>query len=357
MTHPDKYRPVPSTVRCLVPGWAGALLLMTAVSGTVSGQVAPEGELKPMTPDAARMMLVSAISSSRDEAGVAFDTVLTAGGGVLDAVAAGWASVDERVARIVGPSLPDPWRFGQAKKIDDRGIGSPPAWTRDDGITPFLRLNLVTFVGRELSRRRQLDEAAEWFSFVPPTDASFLVDPATHYFHEAVVRHGLQQGPATLAAIDRLLSVRPVPERYRGTAELLRLTVQTLEKEKLSGIAHDMRDLARRLELGHTDQRLQAIEKDVVSRLDKIITEIEKKSSSASSGGIPSGSPALNSNRTPGDSSGVADSKKKPGGNPWGNLPEKQRDAALQDIGRDFPAHYRDAIEEYFRVLATEKGR
>jgi hypothetical protein len=38
----------------------------------------------------------------------------------------------------------------------------------------------------------------------------------------------------------------------------------------------------------------------------------------------------------------------------WGNLPEKDREKALQDIGRDFPSHYREVIEEYFRRLAAE---
>jgi hypothetical protein len=38
----------------------------------------------------------------------------------------------------------------------------------------------------------------------------------------------------------------------------------------------------------------------------------------------------------------------------WGNLPPKQREQALQEIGKDFPAHYRDVIEQYFRRLASE---
>jgi len=41
----------------------------------------------------------------------------------------------------------------------------------------------------------------------------------------------------------------------------------------------------------------------------------------------------------------------------WGDLPPKQRDEALQQIGRDFPAHYRDIIEQYFRRLAAEEGK
>ncbi len=38
----------------------------------------------------------------------------------------------------------------------------------------------------------------------------------------------------------------------------------------------------------------------------------------------------------------------------WGNLPPKERQEALQQIGKDLPAHYREVIEEYFRKLARE---
>ncbi len=45
-------------------------------------------------------------------------------------------------------------------------------------------------------------------------------------------------------------------------------------------------------------------------------------------------------------------------GSGWGNLPPHEREAALQQIGRDYPAYYREAIEEYFKRLATgEDGR
>ena len=37
----------------------------------------------------------------------------------------------------------------------------------------------------------------------------------------------------------------------------------------------------------------------------------------------------------------------------WGNLPPHQREEALQQIGREYPAHYREAIEQYFKRLAT----
>ena len=55
---------------------------------------------------------------------------------------------------------------------------------------------------------------------------------------------------------------------------------------------------------------------------------------------------------------GPGDVVKKPIGNQsgWGDLPPHQRQEALQQIGKDFPAHYRDVIEQYFRKLASESS-
>lgn len=38
----------------------------------------------------------------------------------------------------------------------------------------------------------------------------------------------------------------------------------------------------------------------------------------------------------------------------WGNLPPKERQEVLQQIGRDLPAHFRETIEEYFKRLAQD---
>ena len=55
---------------------------------------------------------------------------------------------------------------------------------------------------------------------------------------------------------------------------------------------------------------------------------------------------------------GPGEVAKKPIGSEsgWGDLPPRQRQEALQQIGKDFPAHYRDVIEQYFRKLASESG-
>jgi hypothetical protein len=70
--------------------------------------------------------------------------------------------------------------------------------------------------------------------------------------------------------------------------------------------------------------------------------------------GIQSNTPAEESRAAQGK--GAGEVTKKPIGNKsgWGDLPPKEREEALQQIGRDFPSHYRDAIEQYFRRLASE---
>ena len=38
----------------------------------------------------------------------------------------------------------------------------------------------------------------------------------------------------------------------------------------------------------------------------------------------------------------------------WGDLPPKERQQALQQLGKEFPSHYRLVIEEYFRKLSRD---
>jgi hypothetical protein len=55
-----------------------------------------------------------------------------------------------------------------------------------------------------------------------------------------------------------------------------------------------------------------------------------------------------------GSGPGNVDPKKVGSRSGWGNLPPKERQEALQQIGKDFPSHYREVIEEYFRKLARD---
>ena len=123
------------------------------------------------------------------------------------------------------------------------------------------------------------------------------------------------------------------------------------------------RDITRRLDLGRAGPQTLAVQDGVIESLDKMIDKIEQQQQqqqSQSSGGAGAAG-GRSGNGTPMDDSRIAGGK-GPGevtkrdigdGDGWGKLPPHEREEALQQIGREFPAHYREAIEQYFKRLAS----
>ena len=103
----------------------------------------------------------------------------------------------------------------------------------------------------------------------------------------------------------------------------------------------------------------------MIASLDKLIAAIEEQQNQHNqSGGSGSGSGSdKGGNGKPMDDSRIAGGKgpgevtKREIGDTdgWGNLPPHKREEALQQIGREFPAHYREAIEQYFKRLASSE--
>ena len=107
---------------------------------------------------------------------------------------------------------------------------------------------------------------------------------------------------------------------------------------------------------------MRKVEDGVIESLDKMIKKIEdqqqkQQQSESGSDSIRSSSPAPDSRPLGGKGPGEVAKKNIGSGSGWGNLPPKEREEAMQEIGRDFPSHYRDAIEQYFRRLAAENGK
>lgn len=94
----------------------------------------------------------------------------------------------------------------------------------------------------------------------------------------------------------------------------------------------------------------------IISRLDVMIEELEKKT-----GG---GTGSNNAGNKPAERSALRKGKSKDGemravrkeGDKWAELPPKEREKILQSQGEGFPAGYEDVLADYFRKLAkTEK--
>jgi hypothetical protein len=265
---------------------------------------------------------------------------------LLDRVAESFAAADDRAAALV-----------RTCRADYEGPETPDAsWLADPDVAPFLRNNLRLYYARWLAQYGLFDEVIEQLGGLAPAD---VVDPASLLFYRTVAFQQLVQPDDARAALVQLLEHRDkLPRRYQQVAQLLERDLASLDDESLDHIARRMNDIRRRLAYGRTGARVQEIERGVVESLDEKIEELEKKQQqqqSQSPAGGPQSSRPMEDSRLPSMQAPMQVEQRDIGHQSgWGDLPPREREQALQQIGRDFPAHYRDLIEQYFRELAAE---
>jgi hypothetical protein len=232
------------------------------------------------------------------------------------------------------------------------------SWLADKGTSPFLAANLRLFYAQWLVQQSLFDEALEQLSGLTPDD---VAAPAALLFYQSVVYHALLQKESGLKSIDDLLQgAQSGPQRYVALARLMQDDLKGLEADTLDHIARRMGDIRRRLDLGRAGPKVRQIEDGVVKSLDRLIKKLEEQQEQCGGGGnaqgIRSSRPAQNSTPAGGQGPGEVAKKAIGSSSGWGDLPARQREEAMQQLGRDFPSHYRDVIEQYFRRLAAEKS-
>jgi len=227
----------------------------------------------------------------------------------------------------------------------------------------FGRQVAALWTARQLVRLGRYDEATP---LLVKQSVAASPDPATLLFCRAACEYWLLQTTAATETIARLLErEQEIPTRYRQLAYLLEADLATLEADSLDHISRRMRDITRRLDLGHAGPQVRAVQDGVIESLDKLIKKLEDQqqqqqaAGGAGGGGVGGdGRPMEDSQLAGGKGPGEVTSRKLNEGDTWGNLPPRQREEALQQIGREYPAHYREAIEQYFKRLAAgDRGR
>ncbi|HEV3137938.1 MAG TPA: hypothetical protein VGZ26_08535 [Pirellulales bacterium] len=233
-------------------------------------------------------------------------------------------------------------------------------WLAAEGTPSLERHNLRLLYGRWLVQEALYDEALEQLGQLKPEE---VADPATLLFYQVVVHHRTLAREPGLQTIARLLERESeIPKRYTSVARLMQADLSVLKDESLDHIARRMDDIRRRLDLGRAGPKVRQVEDGVIASLDKLIEQLEKQqqamaaAAAAGGGTLRPSKPAQDS--VPMGGKGAGEVTKKPIGNGsgWGELPPRQRQEALQQIGKDYPAHYRDMIEQYFRKLASESS-
>ncbi len=237
-----------------------------------------------------------------------------------------------------------------------------PAYGELESLPKSMRMTVRTWLGRELVRARFFDEALPVIAEVDPVES---IDPAATLFYRGACYHTLLMKKEALADLRRLLeNDNKCPVRFARTAQLMIADIKPLKEDSLDEISRLMTDVTRRLDLGRTDEDVKKQEQKVIDKLTKLIDKIEKQQqqqqqqqASGGQGGSQGGkgSPMQDSQAAGGGGSGDVDNKRIEQWDGWGNLPPAERQQAIQQISRDLPTHYREAIEAYFRKLATSE--
>lgn len=237
------------------------------------------------------------------------------------------------------------------------GPGIPNFPFLQDPATPeWMRNNLRLLFGQWLTRQQLYDEALAQLESLDPAQ---VVDPASLLFYQGAVHHRLLNKKEGLSALDRLLEREAaIPRRYATVARLMEADLRPLKTDSLDEVSRLMDSIRIRLGHARAGRRVRKEEDDVVAKLDKMIEKLEQQAqqarSNAAAGNLQSSQPMPDSMPGGGSGPGNVDPKRLKGQENWGNLPPKERQEALQQLGKEFPSHYREVIEEYFRKLARD---
>lgn len=291
---------------------------------------------------------VDAATRAKVEQIWSFDPKQVSGTELLVRVAASYGVADQEARKLV--------EVCSHPRIDFIPPSFP--WLLDPKTDKFMADNLRLLYGRWLAHELLYDETLEMLAGL---NAGDVADPASLLFYQSVVYHFFLDQDNGLRTIDGLLlSPEHTPRRYVALASLMREDLKALKDDSLDHIARRMRDVQRRLDLGTAGRKVRTVEDGIVESLDKLIKKLEEQQQQGGGGGgaggnnIRSSSPAPDSRIIGGKGQGEVTKRDIGAASGWGNLPPKEREEALQAIGRDFPSHYRDKIEHYFRKLASE---
>jgi len=272
----------------------------------------------------------------------------------------------ERVTRVAAQLKPEAKQLVDLCSAERKEVKLPSlAILEDQNFPAFFRNNLRLLYGRWLAQGRLYDEAQVQLKDLAVAD---VVDPAALLFYQGVLHHRLLDRDSGVATLERLLERESeLPRRYQSLAQLMLADLSGLKEESLDHISRQMNDVQRRLDLGHAGPKVRKVEDDVIAALDKLIKQKEEQQQQQQQqmqaqrdqqpgrGNRQPLQPLPDSMRLTGKGPGDVTHKNIGNKSGWGDLPPKQREEALQQIGKEFPAHYRDVVEQYFRKLASEE--
>ncbi len=284
------------------------------------------------------------------------------------AVLAIWSQGDrqslsrERLGRIVESiKVLHPEAFALAEKMRIGKGGDAKDSTlltvfKSDDLPSLLQDHLNLWIAQGWVQQGRYVEALTLLESIKP---SHLLDPVSSVFALATIHHQQTDKKRGMQLLEWLQTHQDrSPNRYTVLGDLMYEDLRQLKVGSLDDISRRMKQIRQQLELGRTGDRVLKTEDEVLRMLDKLIEAESKKQSkqsqTAGQGFAPSQG-AEASRPIGGKGPGQVTKKKIGQSTGWGDLPPKEREQAMQELSREFPAHYRDVIEAYFRELARQQ--
>lgn len=260
--------------------------------------------------------------------------------------------VDKRVAELVD-RCNGPWQPDSATLPEILSDPQLPVW---------VRANLRLYYASWLAHHQLYNELHQTLEGVQLAD---VYDPGALLFFQGVSQHRRLDRDACLTTLAKLLENEAIlPQRYVKLARLMQADLEPLKPDSLDEISRIMDNIQVTLGHGRAGKLVRTDEETVITKLDKLIKKLEDQANAAASAGGSGPSNGKPQSPTQPMQDSMNAELKGPGNvspkdlgakTDWGNLPPKEREEALQALGRDLPSHYRDVIEEYFRKLARER--
>ena len=270
----------------------------------------------------------------------------------LDRVIAALASVRPDIAQIASQLA------GQRESV------LPPNFSHlldNENEHPFVRNHVRLLYGRWLAQNQFYDEALEQLDML---DLDTLLTPDSALFYQALAEHQLLRKDECKTTIETLLQHEAeLPVRFAVVGKMMQADLTPVEDGSLDEISRVMKDIHRRTQFKRSGTLVLKQEAEVIEKLDKLIEELEEEQQESSGGGAPGSGGAQPSTRGMDDSqaaqgkgSGKVTTKDLADGGQWGNLEPAERSAAMAEMVKDMPPHFRSAIEKYFRRLAAREA-
>lgn len=245
---------------------------------------------------------------------------------------------------------------------------------------PYIALHASALAARSLVEQDRLEEAEKILQPLAArekelADKTFLgdeVDFLLGYCLLANLRY--EEAGVILERFDR--QHPNAPDRLHLPARQMLQELQLRRPGRLGDVSDLMVYSGRRLAVGDPGEPVQAKQAEAVTLLSRLIAEAEEREcgkgkckscggkgckkcggSGQPKGNQPSGSPAKNSILPlgPGHIGALERTPEADPGEHWGKMRPEQRERILQSLRRNFPAQYRQLVEQYYKQLAKEK--